>query len=126
MYIYIYIYTYTHTHIYIYIYTHTHTYTYIYTHIYIYIHTYIHNQDLLNPELYKNGKQITQEKIQDTVLKMIQGLAKLNFTDTGFLSNGITEERNRTIALSMYYQLRRLDPSNKFVTEYRSKDILQL
>lgn len=85
-----------------------------------------YNQDLLNPELYKNGRQITQEKIQDTVLKMIQGLAKLNFTDTGFLSNGTTDERNRTIALSMYYQIRRFHPSNKFVTEYRNKDILQL
>lgn len=64
-----------------------------------------YNKDLLNPELYKHGKQIPQEKIQDTSLKMTQKLAKLNFRDTGFPSNATTEEKNSIIALSMYYQL---------------------
>ena len=85
-----------------------------------------YNKDLLNPELYKHGKQIPQEKIQDTSLKMTQKLAKLNFRDTGFPSNATAEEKNSIIALSMYYQLVRFDPSNKFVTKYRNKDIIQL
>lgn len=85
-----------------------------------------YKKDLLNPELYKHGKQIPQEKIQDTSLKMTLKLAKLNFRDTGFPANATAEEKNSIIALSMYYQLGRFDPFNKFVTKYRNKDILQL
>ena len=47
------------------------------------------------PELYKNGKLIQPQKIQETALKMTQKLAKLNYRDTGFLSNATNEERNK-------------------------------
>ena len=56
---------------------------------------------------------------------MTQRLTKLNYRDTGFLSNATPEERNK-IALSIYYQIGRYDPSNKFVVNYRKKDVLQL
>lgn len=78
-----------------------------------------YNKDLLNLELYKHGKLIPQEKVRDTALKMSQKLAKLNFRDTGFLSNATTEGKNSIIALSMYYRHRRFDSSNKFRAEYR-------
>ena len=35
-------------------------------------------------------------------LKMTQRLEKLNYRDTGFLSNATDEERTQIIALSMY------------------------
>ena len=73
------------------------------------------NTQLLNPELYKNGKLITQEKIQDTALRMTQKLAKLNFRDTGFLANATNEERNNIIIHATHYQLRHYDPSNQFI-----------
>ena len=57
---------------------------------------------------------------------MTQRLAKLNYRDTGFLSNATREERDKTIALSMYYEIGSYDPSNKFVVNYRNKDVLQL
>ena len=57
---------------------------------------------------------------------MTQRLAKLNYRDTGFLSNATPEERDKTIALSMYYQIGSYDPSNKFAVNYRNKDVLQL
>ena len=78
----------------------------------------IDNTQILNSELYKNGKLIPQEKIQDTALKITQKLAKLNFRDTGFLANATNEERNNIIAHAMYYQLGRYDPSNQFVKNY--------
>ena len=56
---------------------------------------------------------------------MTQRLTKLNYRDTGFLSNATPEERNK-ISLSIYYQIGRYDPSNKFVVNYRKKDVLQL
>lgn len=59
-------------------------------------------------------------------LKMTQKLAKLNYRDTGFLSNATDEERQRTIALSMFYQLRKFDPSNQFICNYRGKNIIHL
>ena len=57
---------------------------------------------------------------------MTQKLAKLNYRDTCFLSNGTTEEKNNIIALSMYYQIGRYNPSNKFIENYGNKDILKL
>ena len=86
-----------------------------------------YNKTLLIPiHLNKKGKIISQEKIQGTALKMTQRLAKLNYRGTGFLSNATPEERNKIIALSMYYQIGRYDPSSKFVVNYRNKDVLQL
>ena len=77
-------------------------------------HSYI--KEVVHPKIYNRKRKIvSQEKIQDTTLKMTQKLAKLNFRDTGFLSNATQEEKNRTIALAMYYQIGRLDPSNTFV-----------
>ena len=78
------------------------------------------------PELYKNGKLIQPEKIQETALKMTQKLAKLNYRDTEFLINAANEERNTIMAHAMYYQLGRFDPSNQFVKDYRNKDVLQI
>ena len=52
---------------------------------------------------------------------MTQKLAKLNFRETGFLSNATQDERNRIIALAMYYQIGRFDPSNTFVKITKTK-----
>ena len=62
-----------------------------------------YNKNLLNPELYKNGKLVTQEKIHKTLdipihtykhtrHKTYPYIATLNFRDTGFLSNAKTAE----------------------------------
>ena len=86
-----------------------------------------YNKEILNPIIYnKKGKIVPQEKIQDTALKMTQKLAKLNFRDTTFLSNATQDEKIRIMALSMYYQIGRFDPSNTFIKNYRNKDIIKL
>ena len=85
-----------------------------------------YNTSLLKPVLYNKGKIIPQEKIQERALKMTQKLAKFNYRDTGFLVNATADERNQIIALSMYYQIGRYDPSNKFITTYSNKDVLEL
>ena len=76
------------------------------------------------PQLYKKCKIILQETIHDAALKLTQKLAKLNYRDTGFLSNGTEEERKRIIALSMYYQLGKFDSSNQFIRTYRDRTII--
>ena len=78
------------------------------------------------PKLYKKGKIIKQETIHGDALKMTQRLAKLSYRDIGFLSNATDEERRRIIALSMYYQIGRFDPSNPFLRTYRDKNIISL
>ena len=88
---------------------------------------YSYNKEILHPKIYnKKGKIISKEKIQDTALKMTQKLAKLNFRDTGLLSNAIQDERNRIISLAMYHQIGRFDPSNTFVKNYKNKDVIKL
>ena len=57
---------------------------------------------------------------------MTKKLAKLNYRDTGFLSNATKDEKNRMIALSIYYQTGRFDPSKAFIKNYRNKDIIKL
>ena len=85
-----------------------------------------YNTSLLNPVLYNKGKIIPQQKIQETALNMTQKLAKFNYRDTGFLINATADEKNQIIALSMYYKIGRYDPSNKFITTYSNKDVLEL
>ena len=46
---------------------------------------------------------------------MTQRLAKLNYRDTGFLSNVTDERRQQVIALLMYYQIGKFDPPNQFI-----------
>ena len=88
----------------------------------ILINPHSFNKEIMQPKIYKKkGKIVSQEKIQDTALKMTQKLAKLNFRETGFLSNATQDERNRIIALAMYYQIGRLDPSNTFVKITKTK-----
>ena len=88
---------------------------------------YIYNKNIMQPEIMnKQGKIIPQEKMQDVALKMTEKLARSNYRDTGFLSNAIRDEKNRIIALSMYYQIGRFDPSNTFIKNYSNKDVLRL
>lgn len=68
-----------------------------------------YNKEILNPIIYKKGKILPQEKIQDTAVK--------NATD---------DERNRIIALSMYYQIGRYDPFNAFIVNNRNRNIVKL
>ena len=70
------------------------------------------------PSLYKKGKIIKQETMQETVLKMTHKLAKMSYRDTGFLNNAIEEERKQIIGLSINYQIGRYDPSNIFIVNY--------
>ena len=51
------------------------------------------------PIIYKKGKIISQEKIQDIALKMTQKLAKLNYRDIGFLSIATKNEKNNHCTL---------------------------
>ena len=67
---------------------------------------------------------IKQETIHDTGLKMTTKLAKSSYRDTGFLNNATTNERQRIIALSMYYQLGKFDPSNQFISTYSDKNMI--
>ena len=64
-----------------------------------------------------------QETIHDDARKMTQRLAKLNYRETGFLSNATDEERKRIIALPMYYQIGKLDPSNPFIRTCRTETL---
>ena len=57
---------------------------------------------------------------------MTQKLAKSNYRDTRFLSNATANEKNKKIILSMYQQTGRFDPSNKFIVNYRNKDIINI
>lgn len=57
---------------------------------------------------------------------MTQKLAKLNYRNTGFLSNVTDKERKRIIALSMYYQIGKFNPSNQFIHAYSVKNIINL
>ena len=84
------------------------------------------SKEILTPEIYKKGKTVKQETIHNIRLKMTQKLAKLNYRDTGFLSNATDEERQRTIALLMFYQPGKFDPSNQFICNYRDKNIIHL
>ena len=86
----------------------------------------VYNKEIITPKLYKKGKIIKQETIHGDALKMTQRLAKLSYRDTGFLSNATEEERRRIIALSMYYQIGKFDPSNPFLRTYRDKNIISL
>ena len=89
--------------------------------------SYTYNKNIIQPEIMnKQGKIISQEKMQDVALKMTEKLARSNYPDTDFLSNATKDEKNRIIALSMYYQTGRFDPSNTFIKNYSNKQILQL
>lgn len=57
---------------------------------------------------------------------MTQRLAKLNYRDTGFLSNVTDEKRQQVIALLMYYQIGKFDPTNQFIGTCREKNITNL
>ena len=57
---------------------------------------------------------------------MTKKLAKLNYRDTGFLSNATAKKKNDVISLSMYYHIGKYDPSNQFIVNYRNKDNLEL
>ena len=57
---------------------------------------------------------------------MTEKLARSSYRDTGFLSNVTKDEKNSITALSMFYQIGRLDPSNTFIKNYNNKDILKL
>ena len=74
----------------------------------------------------KQGKTISQEKIQDVALKMTEKLARSSYRDTGFLFNATKDEKNRIIAWSMYYQIGYFDPPNTFIKNYSNKDVLRL
>ena len=57
---------------------------------------------------------------------MTKKLAKLNYRDTGFLSNATKDEKNRMIPLSIYYQIGQFNPSKAFIKNSRNKDIIKL
>lgn len=57
---------------------------------------------------------------------MTQKLAKLNYRDTGFLSNATTDKKQQITAISLYYQLGKFDPSNQFIRTYKDKTIINM
>ena len=84
-----------------------------------------HNE-VLSLTIYKKGKIVKQETIHNVGLKMTQKLAKLNYRDTGFVSNATTDEKQQIIALSLYYELGKFDPSNQFIRTYKDKTIINM
>lgn len=50
----------------------------------------------------------------------------MNFLDTGTISNAYDFKKHFAIALAMYYELRRDDPSDKFVQTYQNTEMWQL
>ena len=47
---------------------------------------YIYNKNIIQPEIMnKQGKTISQEKMQDVALKMTEKLARSSYKDTAFL-----------------------------------------
>ena len=89
--------------------------------------TYSYNKNILQAQiLNKKGKIISQETMQDIALKMTEKLAKLSYRDTGFLTNATKDERNGIIALTMYYQIGRFNPSNTSLKNYSHKEVLKL
>ena len=52
-------------------------------------------------------------------------LYRMNFADTGSFVNATFQEKENITALAMYYTLGDYDPSNKFVTTFRNKDIIE-
>ena len=64
--------------------------------------------------------------MEDVALKMTEKLATMSYRDTSFLTDATKDERNRIIALSMYYQIGRFNPSNTFLKTYSNKEVLKL
>ena len=50
----------------------------------------------------------------------------MTFRDTGYLNNATKSERQTIIALAMYYRLGKYNPSDKFTTTYRNKEVIKL
>ena len=51
-------------------------------------------------------------------------LYRMNFADTGSFINATLQEKENLTALSMYYTVGQYDPSNKFIKNFRNKDII--
>ena len=49
-----------------------------------------------------------------------------NFCYTGSLHNATEEEKYTVIALSMYHRIGNYNPSNKYIINYKNKDILNI
>ena len=71
-------------------------------------------------KLQPKEQHLTQAK------KVVENLEKMNFLDTGTLTNAYEFEKHSIIALAMYYKLGRYDPSDKFVQTYKNKRVIQI
>ena len=48
------------------------------------------------------------------------------FRDTGYLNNATKSERQMIIVLAMFNRLGKYDPSDKFTTTYKNKEVINL
>ena len=69
-------------------------------------------------------KQLRLEARPFKAKKLTTQLQATNFCDIGNLSNAISGERVKVIALAMLNRLGTFDPSNEYIQNYKHKDIL--
>ena len=71
-------------------------------------------------------KTTTKDQHLKQANKVVDNLEKMNFLDTGTLTNAYEFEKHSIIALAIYYKPGRHDPSKKFVQTYKNKRVLQI
>ena len=76
--------------------------------------------ELQQIKLQPKDQYLTQAK------KVVGNFKKMNFLDTGTLTNAYEFEKHSIMDLVMYYKLGRHDPSDKFVQTYKNKRALQI
>ena len=67
-----------------------------------------------------------KDQHQTQAKKVVNNFEKMNFLDTGTLTNAYEFEKHSIIALAIYYKPGRHDPSKKFVQTYKNKRVLQI
>ena len=76
-------------------------------------------------ELHQIKLQLKDQHLKQAK-KIVDNFEKMNFLDTGTLTNAYEFEKHSIIALAMYYKLKRYDSSDKFAQTYKYKRVLQI
>ena len=73
-----------------------------------------------------NNELIPLEQQQREAKTLATRLHKRSFIDTGCLINATNTEKERLLALAMYYCLGKYDPSDKYIPTYRKRTITNI
>ena len=76
-------------------------------------------------ELHQIKLQLTDQHLKQAK-KIVDNFEKMNFLDTGTLTNAYEFEKPSIIAWAMYYKLGRYDPFDEFLQTYKNKRVLQI